>query len=158
MYYTTMNNEIEKNRQILMMLYEIMKAMRCCQKEEMFCRDVTFSQFFILDAVSRNKELRLSDLHNILSVEKSTTTRLVDPLVRQELILREKSPEDSRVVVLRLTEKGEEVLSEVWVCINEFIRAVEKRIPENRREEVYRSINLFISALRDSCSPESCGC
>lgn len=149
---------MEKSREILLMIYEIMKALRCCQKEEMFCRNVTFSQFYILDAVARHQTLKLSDLHDILSVEKSTTTRLVDPLVKQELIIREKSPGDSRVTVLKLTKKGEEALSELWECLAVFIRSVEMRIPEHRREDVYQSIKLFINAMRDSCEPGRCGC
>jgi len=57
------------------------RVLRCCCRDEAFCADVTFHQFLILDAVAKQKEISLADLHKLLSVEKSTTTRLVAPLI-----------------------------------------------------------------------------
>jgi DNA-binding MarR family transcriptional regulator len=42
---------------------------------------VTFHQFLILDAVAARRGLELAALHGILAVQKSTTTRLVTPLL-----------------------------------------------------------------------------
>lgn len=147
---------MEKKRELLLLIFELYKAIRCCQQDEVFFENLTFTQFFILDTVARNSTLRLANLHNILLVEKSTTTRLVDPLVKQQLIIREISIEDQRAVILKLTRKGEEVHSKVWECITGFIHAVEERIPVQRREEVYEAVRIFAMALRDSCSEGQC--
>jgi len=47
------------------------RVLRCCCRDEAFCADVTFHQFLILDAVAKQKEISLADLHKLLSVEKA---------------------------------------------------------------------------------------
>jgi DNA-binding MarR family transcriptional regulator len=96
--------------------------------------------------------LRQAELHEILSVEKSTTTRLVQPLVRQGLLFREKSNLDSRAINLRLTEQGESVLEDVWDCLSRFIEGIRMGIPEEKRSEVYKSVKTFLKAMRNACN------
>ncbi len=105
------------NREMFSLLSDLSRAVRCCQQEAVFCENLTFSQFFILDLVAENGKLRLSELHRTLSVDKSTTTRLVSPLVKQGLVGREKSAQDSRAITLTLTKEGESVRKRVWTCM-----------------------------------------
>lgn len=149
---------LDKNRQLINILFELSKALRCCQRDEVFCRNVTFTQFHILDTVSASHSVSMTELNAILSVEKSTATRLVDPLVKQGLVARKKSPEDSRVTMIRLTKMGEEVLADLWQCVEGFVGEVEKRIPESSREETYSSIILLMRAIKDACEPGNCRC
>jgi len=103
------------DRGLLELIAELSRATRIFQQESVFCAGVTFSQFFILDQVAAGGgRLPLAELHSALEVEKSTTTRLVAPLVEQELISRQRSRRDSRAVELSLTPQGREVLKTVW--------------------------------------------
>ena len=141
-----------KHRELFSLLSDLSRAVRCCQQEAIFCENVTFTQFFILDLVSENGTLRQGELHKILSVEKSTTTRLVQPLVRQGLIVRERSDRDSRAINLRLTDKGESVLENVWACLSRFVEGIRRGIPEERRSEVFESVKTFLNAMRNACN------
>jgi DNA-binding MarR family transcriptional regulator len=141
-----------KHRELFSLLSDLSRAVRCCQQEALFCENVTFTQFFILDMVSSNGTLRQGELHEILSVEKSTTTRFVQPLVKQGLLIREKSNRDSRAINLRLTKKGEAVLGNVWVCLSRFVEGIRRGIPEERRSEVFESVKTFLSAMRNACN------
>jgi len=38
-----------KDREILALIMGLSKAVRCCRQDEVFCEDVTFTQFLILD-------------------------------------------------------------------------------------------------------------
>jgi DNA-binding MarR family transcriptional regulator len=132
------------------------QVMRCCCRDEAFCEGVTFHQFMILDAVAKEKELHMADLHKILSVEKSTTTRLVNPLIKQGLIRREKADHDSRAVKLTLTGKGRETHKKVLICLTDFFQRVLGNIPAKKRAEVLESVNIFINAIKNSAN--GCGC
>jgi DNA-binding MarR family transcriptional regulator len=59
--------------------------------------------------------------HKILSVEKNTTTRLVNPLVNQGLVVRQKLEGDSRAINLSLTQEGKEVYPKARKCLAGFI-------------------------------------
>lgn len=140
-----------RHRELFSLLSDLSRAVRCCQQEAIFCENVTFTQFFILDQVSTRGKLRQGELHEILSVEKSTTTRLVQPLVKQGLLIREKSNRDSRAVNLKLTEKGESVLQDVWTCLSQFVEGIRSGIPEAKQTQVYESVRTFSKAMRNAC-------
>ena len=146
----------KKGREMVTLLSDLARSLRCCQQEAVFCENVTFTQFFILDKVSEKGQLRLSELHDILSVEKSTTTRLVDPLVKQGMLLRKKADHDSRAVNLILTEKGRDVQRRVWDCLSGFIDSLEQRIPGPRRREVYEAVKIFLDAMKNACTAGQC--
>jgi DNA-binding MarR family transcriptional regulator len=125
-----LDKPVDLRRKMLEILMSLAQAIRCCRHEQAFCEDVTFHQFIILDAVAEAKRLKLPDLHDILSAKKSTTIRFVGPLIRKELVRRDKADHDSRAVRLRLTEKGRDIHGKVWVCLDEHVAAVIEKTPE----------------------------
>ena len=103
-----------QNRPLLDILFELVRALRIFQQEAEFCGGVTFAQFVILDLVDQaGGSLPLAELHGRLEVDKSTTTRLVKPLVSKGLVGRRRSRSDSRAVKLSLTPAGSDVLAQV---------------------------------------------
>lgn len=139
---------LHRDREILSIISELSKAVRCCRQDEVFCEDVTFTQFIILDTVAGNETLDMARLHEILAVDKSTTTRLVAPLIRRNLVAREKAGHDLRAATLRLTPEGKEVHGKVWQCLISFVRSVQDEIPENKREAALEGIRIFLGALQ----------
>jgi len=132
------------------------QVMRCCCRDEAFCEGVTFHQFMILDTVVKAKELHMADLHQILSVQKSTTTRLVNPLLKKGLLRRGKADHDSRAVKLTLTKEGIETHKKVRLCLMDFYQKVTNNIPEKKKAEVLECVKIFISAIKNSSNACSC--
>ncbi|MBW2136442.1 MAG: MarR family transcriptional regulator [Deltaproteobacteria bacterium] len=141
---------------MLFLISELAKALRCCQKEEVFCENVTFSQFRVLDAIGERKRMRLSELHDVLGVDKSTTTRLVNPLVRQGLIRRERCQQDGRAINLSLTQEGVDAWNSIWDCLSIFIDSIRRGIPEEKSSEVYESVGIFLDAMKRASSIGGC--
>ena len=132
------------------------QVMRCCCRDGAFCEGVTFHQFMILDAVAKEKELHMADLHKLLSVEKSTTTRLVTPLITKGLIRRDKAAHDSRAVKFTLTKEGRETHKKIQLCVADFFQRVLENVPAGKRTEVMESVKIFISAIKNSAT--GCDC
>lgn len=141
---------------MLEVLGGLSQVMRCCCRDEAFCEGVTFHQFIILDAVAKEKELHMADLHGILSVEKSTTTRLVNPLIKKGLIRREKADYDSRAVKFALTEEGRETHKKVLMCLTDFFQRALGDMPEKKRTEILESVKIFITSIKNSAN--GCDC
>lgn len=55
--------------------------------------------------------MRLSDIARIINRKKPTVTVLVDKLEKMRLVKKEKSPSDSRVTMVSITEKGKNLNS-----------------------------------------------
>ncbi len=144
------------DRKTLALIAELSQAIRCCRQESVFCENVSFTQFYILDTIAQKKTLPLADLHPVLSVDKSTTTRLVHPLIKRGLVNRRKSAGDCRAVELSLTPDGEATLDRVWVCFAEFLTRVRNEIPPEKRGEVFKAVRMFLKAMTDVYQGETC--
>ena len=152
-----MSANLEKSyREIFEIIMSLSREIRCCSRDEAICRDITFHQFIILDAVAKKKGLDLADLHKILSVEKSTTTRLVNPLLQKGLLKRDKAEHDSRAAKLTLTEEGMETHRKVWMCLGGFFKNITRNIPEDRQEEVLEAVKVFTEAMRKAAAECRC--
>jgi DNA-binding MarR family transcriptional regulator len=108
----------------------------------------------ILEAAAKSKALRMADLHRILHVEKSTTTRLVNPLIDKGLLRREKTDGDARAIKLALTPQGQATHEKVLQCLAGFSRRVLNKVPREKRTAVLEAVRIFITAI---CHAESDG-
>ncbi|NLI91498.1 MAG: aminotransferase class I/II-fold pyridoxal phosphate-dependent enzyme [Peptococcaceae bacterium] len=147
---------VTNNRELLSLLAEMTKASRCCQQDAILGGGITFTQFYILDLIGKNGTLQLSDLHDLLSVEKSTSTRLVEPLVQQGLVKKQRSEFDCRAINLVLTDSGRKIKEELWERLNSFLEKLSSQIPEDKHKEVYNSVRLFLTAIKNLLNDHKC--
>ncbi len=132
------------------------QATRFCRQDEAFCEGVTFHQFMILEFLAADKGLALSELHPRLGVAKSTTTRLVAPLLAGGLVKREADSQDGRAVRLCLTHKGRKTHADVRLCLSGFVKKVADHLPSSGREKTLQAVGHFIEAIRKAAREEQC--
>lgn len=144
------------HRELLTSMMNLFRLLRCCSRDEAICRNITFHQFAILDAVAQRSRLGLTELRTLLGVEKSTATRLVDPLLRRGLLRRDQAERDPRAACLVMTPEGNETHREVWLCLKGFLTAIDRNLPPGKRAEILTAINGFADAIRRSA--EDCRC
>lgn len=72
---------------------------------------LTRSEFSVLSALARaDRPLRASEVVSTTLLSGASITKIADNLVRRELMVRQKSERDGRVVLLALTESGKAVI------------------------------------------------
>ena len=140
----------QKDQEILSIIQELTKAVRCCRQDGICCEDISFTQFTILDTIAGCRMLDMSMLSKVLSVDKSTTTRLVAPLIMRHLVVKEKSRKDLRMVILKLTKEGRTAHARIHQCLVSFIRATQTEIPDDKREMSLDGIRIFLGALQNA--------
>ncbi len=69
--------------------------------------DMTMKQIDYLKVIDENGDVTFSRLAEITRNSKPTITEMVNRFVRMECAYRQKSPDDGRIVYIRLTEKGQ---------------------------------------------------
>ena len=82
--------------------------------EDWLTSDVTLIQVRVLLILHSEGAKRMSELASAMNVATSTMTGIVDNLVKKDLIIREADLQDRRVVICRLSEKGNELSSGLW--------------------------------------------
>ena len=72
--------------------------------------DLTMPQLKVVLLLFLNGPARMSDIASALDVSLATATGVVDRLVERDIVVRESQPEDRRVVLCRLSEKGQKMI------------------------------------------------
>ena len=71
--------------------------------------DITVKQIGYLKTIDEQGEVTFTRLAEITSNSKPTITELINRFESMECVYRERSPEDRRVIFIRLTEKGRRI-------------------------------------------------
>lgn len=75
--------------------------------------DLTGPQLTVVKMLEQIGDLSLSELSERIRAQNSTVTGIIDRMERENLVTRERSKEDRRVVYIRLTTKGRRLAEEI---------------------------------------------
>jgi len=78
--------------------------------------DLTYPQYLVLMVLWEHKKLNVCEIGKILRLDSGTLTPLLKRLEAKQIVKRERSKQDERIVEVSLTEKGI-ALEEDAVCI-----------------------------------------
>lgn len=81
---------------------------------------ITRVQWIALYYVKTNKLISQRGLSNLMAVKDSSAARLLDRLERDGLIERERNDADRREIYIKLTEKGDQLISSLIPIGTEF--------------------------------------
>lgn len=73
---------------------------------------VTSLQLHILFRIYQNKNIQISQLAKQVKVHPSSLTKILDHLVKLDLVSRNYGKNDRRIVMVRLTENGSQLISQ----------------------------------------------
>lgn len=134
-------------------------------RDKICCYDISVTQCYALEALVERGPSRSQALAEVLRLDKSTTTRVVDALVRKGYVERQPDPEDARAVSLRVTSEGrklyEQINSELIAQQIDLIRDLDPHVRTAATEILKRLARAaqarFVSGVSvGSCAP-SCG-
>ncbi|MBW8684369.1 MarR family winged helix-turn-helix transcriptional regulator [Chitinophaga rhizophila] len=76
-------------------------------------KDITVDQWLLIENLYKHKKITHNELARMTSKDITTVSRIIELLVKKELVVREGSPQDRRKVFLQLTQKGTDKYKEV---------------------------------------------
>ncbi len=82
-------------------------------RDKICCYDISVTQCYALEALVEHGPSRSQVLAEALRLDKSTTTRVVDALVRKNYVERLPDPEDARALSLRVTSEGRKLYEQI---------------------------------------------
>jgi len=93
------------------MLHEIFQAVDLFSRQTLRDFGVTGPQIWALRTIAGGGVVNMGDLAQGMHLHMSTVTGIIDRLEAAKLVTRERSESDARVMELRLTAKGRNILS-----------------------------------------------
>lgn len=106
------------------------------------------AQLWMMWELFNEPGLTVSGLAKVLSIHQSTSSNMLDKLQKKELVYRERSTSDQRVVRLYLTEKGSTLLSKAPRPAQGALTDVLLRLPDEILLDLESGLNQFVDALR----------
>ena len=110
--------------------------------------NITLAQCHALVEIGRAKALSLVQLAEILQLEKSTVSRIVECLVKAQMINRNTDSLDRRYITISLTKDGEKVFREVETTMDSLYKRILQNIAEDKQAAVMESIQILIQAIQ----------
>ena len=100
-------NDIEKYAEKLIFLVPaIFKAFRIKHPEKILDIDISVSELSVLRYLFFKTKPSMSEMGKDLSIDLSTLTRIVDKLVKKNLVVREPDLKDRRVIRVVMSKEG----------------------------------------------------
>jgi len=120
---------------------------------------VTSSQGGTLLAIPLKNTLRMNELSNIVGVDKSTMTRMVDQLVDKGLANRKVDEKDRRLVHIGLTDSGQQLSKKLAKALRGFYKDSLGEIREVERAAIIKSLTILNGAIArgvENCCKRYC--
>ena len=99
-------------------------------------RQLPRSELVALLLLQRHGERTMSELAEVLGAPLSTASGIGERLARRGLVRRQRRPEDRRVVVVRLTRKGETAAGKLRKQIEGLLRRVAGALTEEEQAQL----------------------
>ncbi|MGI5837228.1 MAG: MarR family winged helix-turn-helix transcriptional regulator [Chloroflexota bacterium] len=117
--------------------------------DQSFDQQVTPSQVVALRYLSLNESSLMSDVAEGLGISFPAATKTIDRLVRKSLVNRTEDPHDRRVVRIRLTEQGKQLVEEINQERSRRFATVLERMDPRSLNSLHQSMEKFINAAID---------
>jgi DNA-binding MarR family transcriptional regulator len=113
----------------------IMREFAKRQKDELCTGEITLPQFVILDFLHREGELRMTDVARLMEVTTAGATGIVNRLVKYGYVIRIFDPSDRRIIKVKLTSKGAELVGKILRHRRKMIIKIFGKITQSERED-----------------------
>ena len=118
------------------------------EKSDAMCCGVTIAQCHAIVEIGREENVSLTDLADILGLDKSTMSRTIDNLVESGAAIREVDENNRRYVTIRLTEAGKAIFQNIQTSNESYYGCIFADIPEDKRAQVLESLQLLSQAAK----------
>lgn len=145
---------------------DLVRVYQFRDRDRICCHDISVTQCYALETLVEHGGMRLSALAERLFLDKSTTSRVVNALVRKEYVEQRTDASDGRATVISATRQGRRLCARITSdLVDQQRQLLEDLAPEIRGAVVQVIQRLaraadarFRSRVADGCcAPDSDG-
>ena len=136
-------------QQIQRLFPRIMRYLEAEASRELIGLEVTPAQMNALVVLYEPKNLPMGELADSLGLTESAATRLVDRLLRMNLVRRDRDEVDRRVVLVRLSTYGRQLADLVFQRRQEQFTRFAERLREEQRSNLVEGLTALLTVFQD---------
>jgi DNA-binding MarR family transcriptional regulator len=142
-----MTIEQEQINEMLNILFKWDKALRNLERKFNKEFDLTLNQCRVILHIFDKGYVELSQINEWLNIDKSTTTRMVRPLLVNGFIDKFYMFGDKRKIYLKISDKGKENVEKIKVSFDRMAKRSLSKVPAGKRDLTFQMVNELIKAV-----------
>ena len=132
-------------------------SLRCAGSQRMVRLGISMTHFHVLTLLRHNEAMPMGRLADILDASMSNATGIVDRMEERGLVERVRVPDDRRVVLVRPTQAGLDLVDEVELVKNDVMIRALARLSDAQLERLSMAVADISAALAQEMHGED-GC
>lgn len=117
--------------------------------------DLTGPQLTVVKILEQIGDMSLSELSERIRAQNSTVTGIIDRMERENLVSRERSKEDRRVVYIKLTAKGRRLAEEIPVEPMEIFRGALESLSASEVRDLVKILGKVARRVQQTVQRET---
>ncbi|MDD5679959.1 MAG: MarR family transcriptional regulator [Candidatus Omnitrophica bacterium] len=105
------------------------------QTDKFYQMKITIPQFAILNFLSTEGEHKMTDMAKFMNVSTAAVTGIIDRLTKSGYVTRKHDPDDRRIVRVKLTDKGIDLVKKSFHQRRQMIIDMFGKISQKERED-----------------------
>lgn len=126
--------------ELLFQYLDKVKQMFSPETWENILLDCSKNELFVLLLLYRKKEVNMTQIAEYLAVPLNTATGIVARMEKKEIVARERSPQDKRVVTITMTQTGTGYIQKI---MKEFLYYAQLILEHFTPEEIQLAIQMI---------------
>jgi DNA-binding MarR family transcriptional regulator len=128
----------------------IARLFQCCQERMQYQSErfqLPDAELRCLGLFGEERYLTAKSIAHKMNVVKSRVSKIIDGLIKKDLIQRIKDPEDSRVQLLSLTFEGQKKLNEINLFIEDVYSQVLSQMAPDQRQTMLTNLDILKASM-----------
>jgi DNA-binding MarR family transcriptional regulator len=138
--------------EVLRIMPSLMRNMDRKQSDALLKGQITIPQFLALDLIDRKGSLKMKEIAEFINVSLPAATGLVNRLFNHDLVKRETSSKDRRIIKILLSNKGKTLIHKVRIARKRDIEDIFGQLTDRERAEyldILKKVMRILSARKE---------
>ena len=105
---------------------------------------LSLSQLLALNFIYHKGSLGVSDLAEKIGISNAASSQLLERMVQQGIVSRHENPEDRRNKLIKLTEKGKELIKDILTSRGKWLEELQHTMTPDEQQQVQQVLQLVI--------------
>jgi DNA-binding MarR family transcriptional regulator len=133
-------------------------SLRCAASQRLVRLGVSMTHFHVLTLLRHHEAMPMGHLADILDVSMSNATGIVDRMEEKGLVERVRVPDDRRLVLVRPTQAGLDLVDEVELVKNDVMIRALSQLSDVQLERLSTAASDLGAAIEAELADDPAGC
>jgi DNA-binding MarR family transcriptional regulator len=138
-------------------VHDMIAGFRCAGTGRLVKSGVSMTHMHVLWLLEHHGDMPMSRMAEFLDVSDSNATGIIDRMEERGLVERVRVPDDRRVVLLRIAERGMQALDETEALKQDRLQAILAHLDEGQLARVARAFDDIRTAVVAEFGPDFSG-